>query len=471
MKSLLKWSLALGCVASTQAISVAQERLPAPLPRSATVQVVPATPQAPAAPAQKMAPAPAIAAPQTAAPAIVAPQAAAPIVVSELGISSAPVLEIAQGDGVSHVMSQDGGLSIRGWLNAGYIYNTDDPRSKYNGPYNAVDRSNEGMFNQAYLIFEKLLPKDGCLGFGGRIDLMYGEDFLLAQSRGIENHDNGSLHWNDQYYGVAIPQAYVEAGSDKASLKVGHFYSIVGYEGVQAPGNFFYSHAYSYQFAGPFTHSGALATVKLGDNLQLQGGLHNGWDTFDGEQDHVSFLAGIKYTSDCKTCWSSFAITAGQEPQNLAGLHGIPDGYTNRTRYSFIVDVSPTDRLEYVFHHWLGWQEDGGLGGRSNAVWYGLDQYLLYKLCDKAKAGARLEWFKDEDGTRVGLNRPSNLTNPPLPGDYFSVSLGVNFAPCCNVMIRPELRYDWQTNNPRNAFNDRTKDNQFMLGIDAIVHF
>ncbi len=109
------------------------------------------------------------------------------------------------------------------------------------------------------------LPTDGCSGIGGRVDLLYGEDFFLPQSAGFELRPNGALHWNPQYYGLAIPQAYGEYGNDVVSIKVGHFYTPVGYEGVQSPTNFFYSHSYSYQFAGPFTHWGTLATAKLAD--------------------------------------------------------------------------------------------------------------------------------------------------------------------------------------------------------------
>jgi Putative beta-barrel porin-2, OmpL-like. bbp2 len=120
------------------------------------------------------------------------------------------------------------GINLYGWLDAGFVGNTSSPASKFNGPYNAVDRANEGMFNQLYLIAEQKLPSDGCHGIGGRVDVNYGEDFFLAQSVGMENHDDGSPHWNPQYYGLAVPQAYVEMGRSDLSIKVGHFYSPIG---------------------------------------------------------------------------------------------------------------------------------------------------------------------------------------------------------------------------------------------------
>ena len=197
----------------------------------------------------------------------------------------------------------DGGLNFWGWLNAGFVGNTSSPASKFNGPYNAVDRANELMFNQMYFIAEKGLPCDCCCGIGGRVDVIYGEDYFLAQSVGLENHDDGSPHWNSEYYGWAIPQAYVEVGRTDLSLKLGHFYSPVGYEGLpaytqartpRAAGNFFYTKAYSYQFAGPFTHWGAIATWKPSDYWETQFGLTNGWDTLDREtQDNLN-IAGLR---------------------------------------------------------------------------------------------------------------------------------------------------------------------------------
>jgi len=62
-----------------------------------------------------------------------------------------------------------GGIS--GWLNGGFVGNFGVPPSKFNGPYNAVDRANEAMMNQVYFIAERTLPTDGSTGIGYRTDL------------------------------------------------------------------------------------------------------------------------------------------------------------------------------------------------------------------------------------------------------------------------------------------------------------
>jgi hypothetical protein len=373
-----------------------------------------------------------------------------------------------EADSFCHYLPQVGRLQFYGWLDAGFAGNTSSPASRFNGPYNAVDRSNELMFNQGYLVSEIGLPCDGSCGLGARVDLLYGEDVLLAQSRGWEANPDGTRRWNSsEYYGLAIPQLYAEVGTKDLSLKVGHFYSVVGYEGVMAPYNFFYTKSYSYQFAGPFQHWGAQVDWQATESLQMTLGLVNGWDSLDRLQDSANVIASVKYKNPCRDWWTSFAVVSGDEHDNLSGL--ATTEFTNRTRYSWLVDLPITCRLEYVFHHWLGFQETGALGG-DDAYWYGIDQYLYYTINDCWKAGARFEWFRDEDGTRVGLNRVSNLNNPPFIGNFWSLSAGVNWTPTSNLIVRPELRWD-SFDGAGLPYADGNKDNQLLLAADVIWRF
>lgn len=359
------------------------------------------------------------------------------------------------------------GIRFDGWIDTGFIGNTGSPDSKFNGPYNAVDRANELTLNQIYLVAEKVLPKCGH-GIGGRIDYLYGEDYFLAESIGLEKRPDGSARWNNEYYGSAFPQAYVSAGNQRLSVQLGHFYSVVGYEGVMAPDNFFYSKSYSYQFAGPFTHWGAQMNWRPNDCWTIQAGLHNGWDALDRVSDSVGFIGKVRYDSRSTGSWTSFAITTGDDYNNAAGV-APTDDFTNRTRYSWLVGVPLTCRVDYVFHHWLGLQENGAADG-TQAEWYGIDQYLTYAVNPCTDLGMRFEWFRDDDGTRVGLNRSRNPNNPPFAGNFFSLSFGANYSHSEHVMIRPELRADWYDGpSAVQPFNDATDSSQFMLGLDVIV--
>ena len=57
------------------------------------------------------------------------------------------------------------------------------------------------------------------------------------------------------------------------SVKVGHFYTIIGWEVVTAPDNFFYSHAYTMYNSEPFTHTGVLGHAwPLTEDVEVYGG-------------------------------------------------------------------------------------------------------------------------------------------------------------------------------------------------------
>ena len=56
--------------------------------------------------------------------------------------------------------------------------NPDSPPSRYNGTLAPNDR-NEFQFNQLYMVMEKPLKTDDCCwDIGGRIDMLYGTDYI-----------------------------------------------------------------------------------------------------------------------------------------------------------------------------------------------------------------------------------------------------------------------------------------------------
>ena len=376
---------------------------------------------------------------------------------------AAPASSAQRDTAIQRLFPQSWPVSVRGWVDGGYTFNGSSPTSHFNGPYNAVDRDRPQL-NQLYLVVEKALHNTSGIDVGGRVDAMYGYDYFLAQSNGIERNQSGSPKWNHEQHGVALPQMYAEAGNQMFSVKAGHFYTIVGYEGVPAPANFFYSKSYSYQFAGPFTHWGGLATWNVTPQFTLQGGLVNGWDSFDRRSDKPAYVMKANYTTSDKFLSASLAMITGEEPTAVAAKT------EQWTRYSAILSVHPIDDLEYVFHHHYAYQEDGKNGG-GTARWYGIDQYLYYRLHQKVKAGLRFEWFRDEAGTRVGGSPDrGNPNRAPFAGSVYSLTGAVNYYAHSNITIRPEIRYDWFTGG-RNPYNDGHNDNQVLVAINAYLQF
>lgn len=370
-------------------------------------------------------------------------------------------------------------ISIYGWANGGIEGNTQNPASHYNGPVTFPDRD-DGQFNQLYGVIERTAPCDHCGCFlGGRIDMLYGSDYIYTTAAGLDGTPVGNTpRWgNDTFqYGAAMPQAYVETDYNDLKVKWGHFYTIIGYEVVPATGNFFYSHCYTEQYGEPFTHTGILASRPFNDNWTWFAGVDNGWDAFDCNS-RANFLGGVTYADKD---WGSlaFAIQTGDDSEfKLAGV----GPFANRTMYSIVWTRNFTSRWTYVFEHDLGIQTDAQTAsGQQNAEWYGINQYAFYRINCRWTAGARVEWFRDDDGFAVTGLRPGNpIAGASFPGNFYEVTLGLNYKPNANIVIRPEVRWDWYDGLANQnggvpvtfPYNDGTSKNQFLIGIDGIVQF
>jgi hypothetical protein len=363
------------------------------------------------------------------------------------------------------------GVKVYGWISGGFTANEYNPTDNYNGPVTFNDRADEGQLNQLYGIIERAVDNEGCgWGFGYRTDLLYGTDHRFTMARGLELEQDLSDRWNSgRFYGLALPQAYADFAYNDTTLRVGHFYTILGYEVAPAANNFFYSHSYAFQYAEPITHTGALAMQKWNDRLSFSAGVHKGWDNFDEApgQDQTSFLGGVTLTSEDGKSSLAFALTTGDEPGAT--------GFDNRTMYSLVYSRKMAcDRLTYVFQHDAGVQNDGVVvvgGPVQDAEWYGINQYLLYQINCCWSTGVRFEWFRDDDGARVaGIGDGNAIAGGSFPGNFYEATWGANWRPNPNVVIRPELRYDWfdGTGTP---YNDGTRDHQLTAAVDAIIQW
>lgn len=362
------------------------------------------------------------------------------------------------------------GWNIYGWVNAGWTGNPDSPPSGYNGPVTFNDR-NEAMVNQIYGVIENTIDReDCCWNWGGRVDLLYGSDYIFTQSNGWETDLVGAPKWNGSpFYGLAIPQAYVEVGNVNNSIKIGHFYTPIGYEVVPATGNFFYSHAYTMQYGEPFTHWGVLGAYKWSEEVTLNYGLVNGWDALNRARDDAAGILGFTWTGERDTL--AFNVIYGNEPV-------VDDAtvYTKRYMQSLVYTYNINDCWQYIFQTDYANQLNANRGQALSAEWYGVNQYLFYKINDCWKAGTRFEWFRDDDGVRVTGLRPSAgqpLAGSGFAGNFYDLSFGLNWTPSSNLTVRGEVRYDKfdgvaVAGPAALPYGDGTRSDQTLFALDFI---
>lgn len=329
------------------------------------------------------------------------------------------------------------GFDVGGWTQLGY--------HTYNNTLFNQHADNVNL-HQAWVYAERVADGSNGLGLGGRIDYLYGVDAQDTQAFGIPNNhwDNS---WDNGIYGHAMPQLYGQAAYGDWSVKAGHFFTLIGYETVAAPGNFFYSHSYTQYNSQPFTHTGVLAEYNAGTDLTLYGGYVMGWDSgFEDNGD--AFLGGYAY---------NLSDNMNVVNQIIFGRFG--EGVNNEVGYmsSSILTTNLSDSLTHVL--WVDILDTDGTGRVRERETFDVNNYLLYNLTDNLVWGNRMEWYNVDKGVYGVTNGRS---------DIYAFTTGLNYAASSNLLFRPEVRWDWDKDN---VAGNELGSSQTTFGTDMIFTF
>jgi hypothetical protein len=369
---------------------------------------------------------------------------------------------------------KDNGWQLGGFTQFGYQNNPDGAFTG-NGPFNndrlGADAANNAYewdrlnLNQQYFFLGKAADGSEGLGFGFRVDMIYGVDGNEAQSFGntpgtfdfLNGWDHGTYEW-------AMPQLYGEVAYNNLSVKLGHFYTPIGYEVIPSNGNFFLSRQLTFYNSEPFTHTGALATYKASDKVQVLGGWTLGMDTgFDQFAGGTSFLGGTIIQMTDKTAFT-YMMTAGDLGWRGNGAINsaiLTHQWTDKLQTVHQFDVLGTD-LEvaqtgpFGFIQWDRPVDFARDGIARDSI--GLINYAFYQVSDRVKAGVRQEWYKADSVS------------------YYTFTYGVNVKPTANLVVRPEVRHMWSpgSNNGLGIIIPTGQGdlfNQTVFGIDAILTY
>jgi len=353
------------------------------------------------------------------------------------------------------------------WLDQGITFNGQGSPDRYNGPVGFNDRDTDYQMNQLDLFLSKEVDADADLDVGGRIDALYGTDARYVQALGLETS------WQQKgFYELAVPQFYLEMAADGWKARAGRFYAPLGYESVPAPVNFFFSHSYTFLYGEPKTLTGVqVTTPELADGLSFNAGVDHGSDIFRsvGPYDRMSVLAGARWKGPQDRLCVDFEVNTG--PQQVGNTSFV---------YSLVGTLKASDRLKYVIEHNYGQSTGANPLPASGvpvpaATWYGIDQYLLYDVTSDWAAGLRFEWFRDNDGERVqGLGVGIASDSGGFQGNFYELTGGLNWRPQRNILVRPELRWDWfNPDEPTvpHPFGGATRNDQFLAALDLVLTY
>jgi len=371
------------------------------------------------------------------------------------------------------------GIDAYGLVDVGFTWNPDNPRDRSNGTLLYNDRSNEAQMNALYAVIERVIEPDACeWKLGGRIDTVFGTAGRFLGVPGLELHSDLSPRWNSdsrRFYHFALPQFYLEANvpvGEGISVKAGRFFSPLGFE-IASVDDFLlrpYSFGTMESFAEPYTHTGLLAATEVTPGVQITAGITRGLDNFEDNNNDLSFVGRIRISSpDDRTRFTAGVHTGDEDPA----------GQQNVTVCVFTLTHQLTDRLTYRLQHDVGFADDFAINsgfGTDDAEWYGLSQILACRFSNTVSGLVRFEWYRDDDHATI-LSLMQGIPHDLIEGGtYYSLTGGLQITLAENVVLRPELRWDWaDVSAPlfgiQGPFDNLSDQNQFTAAADLLIAF
>jgi hypothetical protein len=321
----------------------------------------------------------------------------------------------------------DNRLQVSGWIESSYTASSDHFN---NLPQGFNFRANEFLVQQNWLRIEQTVVTGGTTEptFGFRSDtILPGSDYRFTLARGIFNGQLTADDGQPRLYGIDPVQFYAEAyfptvgrGTD---VKVGRFFALYGVENIDSPTNALCSHSFTDLF-DPFTHTGVVATTRLTDSWLVQGGLVLGSDVFIDPSDELTFIGTLRWTRPDGRDSAQFSTILGP------GRFNQGRNFNNPEIFDLVLSHRFNPRLNYIFESLAGFETN--VPGIGTASWFGVLNYLTYDFTPHLSGTARLEFFDDPQGQRTGFK-----------GLYSALTTGLNFHPRKSILVRPELRYNY----------------------------
>lgn len=318
-------------------------------------------------------------------------------------------------------------IQITGWADSSYTASTDRQNQLPMG-FNFL--ANQFLLQQNWVRFERTVVTSGTSDptFGFRTDwILPGSDYRFTLPRGIFNSQLTADHGDAALYGIDPIQFYLEGyiptickGLD---LKVGRFFCIYGVETNDAVSNILASHAYTFIY-DPFTHTGFLATLNASDTWIIQAGVGTGNDVFIDAADNPTFFGNFKWTRPDQRESVLFNVILDN------GRFDQAREFHNPEVFDVVYYNKLTDRFYYTFEGLFGFT--GNVPEIGTAYWASMIHYLTRDFTSRLSGTIRLELFDDLEGQRTGHK-----------GLYTDLTTGVNFRLRKDIILRPEVRWDY----------------------------
>jgi len=363
------------------------------------------------------------------------------------------------------------GLTFHGLVAVDYLYDINRPDGAQPALRTFEDKRNSFLLNLAKLHIERQSET----GLGFVTDLDFGETgkivnnttyFGKTDDQGQDITGNGTDFFDfSQFY-----LTYTVPVGSGIKLKAGRFVTLAGAEVIKTYNNINYNVTNSilFGYAIPFTHTGIMGSYAFNDQVSVDLGLVNGWDTVADNNDGKSFHGGISIVPHPKVSLYICAMygpeqTAHSVTDNLGNTLMVHPGLSKRLLLTTVLTVKPTDKLTLILDHDYGRESDvvPRDGDLQTAEWHGVAGYITYAFTDAFSATLRAEVFADMDGARV-LGFPNGGNG--LASTYYEFTPTLTYKIVDGLVWRNEYRHD--ESDTKKAF---PREKTFARGQDTLA--
>jgi len=330
-------------------------------------------------------------------------------------------------------------VRLTGWTEAAFTASTDQIEQL---PMVFNYRANQLLLQQNWLRIDRATDPNATeptVGF--RVDtILPGSDYRFTVDRGLFDGQLTANNGQPNLYGFDPVQFYVETHIPQVaqglSIKVGRFFAQFGFESIDTTQNPFLSRAYTFIY-NPFTQTGVLTQVQLDEAWSMQNGLVLGSDVFIDPAATPTYIGSIKWAPPRGRTSVLCAVVLSDPRYDTRQEFNRPQIFD--VVFSYKIDTRTTYTLDALY----GYQRDVPQLGFAD--WFGLVQYINHQIGPRVAGNVRLEWFNDPSGQRTGSE-----------GLYTALTAGLAYQPCPELLLRPEVRYD---------YNDQTRPFEGKKGL------
>ena len=373
------------------------------------------------------------------------------------------------------------GISIHGMVAVDYLFDINRPDAVVNGvrvtqPFLRVFENEKNSFtlNLANLHFERAVENQPGfvidLDFGKTADVVNNTTFFgrhcsasdvangTCATLGAPITGNGTDFFDVRQFYLTYT---VPVGSG-IKLKAGRFVTLAGAEVIKSYNNFNYNITNSilFGFAIPFTHTGLMASYAFTDQVSLDLGVVNGWDSVADNNDGKSLHSGLTLAFDPHiTFYQTVMYGPEQTGRTVLDNNNVPlvvhAGRSKRLLLTSLLTIKPIDPLTLIIDYNYGNDSDSVPrdGLLRTAQWQGVAGYIIYNFTDDLSATLRAEVFDDTDGARTGAR-----------ATYSEVSPTITYKIADGLFWRNEYRHD--ESDTKKVF---AHEGNFVRGQDTIA--